>query len=79
MLRITFPFLTALLILVGILTGCSPRSDSGPPPLRVGMELSTPPFEMADVAGKPDGVSVRMAEAMAQKLGRPLQIEVMAF
>ena len=79
MLRITFPSLTALLILLGILTGCSPRSDSGPPPLRVGMELSTPPFEMADVAGKPDGVSVRMAEAMAQKLGRPLQIEVMAF
>jgi polar amino acid transport system substrate-binding protein len=34
---------------------------------------------MADPNGKPEGVSVRLAEAMATKLARPLQIEVMAF
>jgi polar amino acid transport system substrate-binding protein len=43
------------------------------------MELSTPPFEMTNSAGKPDGVGVRLAEGLAKKLGRPLQIEVMAF
>jgi polar amino acid transport system substrate-binding protein len=63
------------------LIGCGPQTtgNSGPAPLRVGMELSTPPFEMADPNGKPDGVSVRLAEAMAAKLQRPLQIEILAF
>jgi polar amino acid transport system substrate-binding protein len=59
--------------------GCKPAAPTGPAPLRVGMELSTPPFEMTDATGKPDGVSVRLAEAMAKELGRPLQIEVIAF
>lgn len=67
-----------LILIVFGFAGCG-RQTSGPTPLRVGMELSTPPFEMADTSGKPDGVSVRLAEAMAAKLGRPLQIEVMAF
>lgn len=58
--------------------GCG-QPTTGPAPLRVGMELSTPPFEMADTSGKPDGVSVRLAEALALKLGRPLVIEVFAF
>jgi polar amino acid transport system substrate-binding protein len=61
------------------LSGCGPQKATGPAPLRVGMELSTPPFEMADSSGNPDGVSVRLAEAMAAKLGRPLKIEVLAF
>ena len=30
-------------------------------PLRVGMELSYPPFEMTDPQGRPAGVSVRLA------------------
>ena len=73
MTRIFFLFFITL-----SLAGCGQKA-SGPPPLRVGMELSTPPFEMADSSGKPDGVSVRLAEALAQKLGRPLQLEVIAF
>jgi polar amino acid transport system substrate-binding protein len=48
-------------------------------PLRVGMELSYPPFEMTDPAGKPTGVSVRLAEALAKDLGRELVIENIAF
>jgi polar amino acid transport system substrate-binding protein len=48
-------------------------------PLRVGMELSYPPFEMTDQAGRPTGVSVRLAEALAQDLGRELVIENIAF
>ncbi len=71
-------FLTLIFISI-CFSGCGKDAASGPAPLRVGMELSTPPFEMADASGKPDGVSVRLAEALAQKLGRPLQIEVIAF
>jgi polar amino acid transport system substrate-binding protein len=48
-------------------------------PLRVGMELSYPPFEMTDPAGKPTGVSVRLAAALAKDLGRELVIENIAF
>ncbi len=74
MIRSFFLILASLFI-----AGCGKPAATGPAPLRVGMELSTPPFEMADSTGKPDGVSVRLAEALAQKLGRPLQIEVIAF
>ncbi len=66
-------------IIIASLCACSPKSPSGPAPLRVGMELSTPPFEMVDAAGNPDGVGVRLAEALAKDLGRPLDIQVMAF
>ncbi len=43
------------------------------------MELSYPPFEMQDNAGNPDGVGVKLAEALAQNLGRPLKIVPMDF
>ncbi len=43
------------------------------------MELSYPPFEMQDKAGNPDGVSVKLAEALAKHLDRPLQIVPMSF
>jgi polar amino acid transport system substrate-binding protein len=48
-------------------------------PLRVGMELSYPPFEMTDPQGRPAGVSVRLAEALGRHLGRPVRIENIAF
>lgn len=62
------------------LTGCG-RKDSaaGGNTLRVGMDLSYPPFEMQDKSGRPDGVSVKLAEALAADLGRPLQIVPMDF
>jgi len=43
------------------------------------MDLSYPPFEMQDQAGKPDGVGVKMAEALAAHLGRELKIVPMEF
>ena len=49
------------------------------PPLRVGMELSYPPFEMTDPQGRPTGVSVRLAEALGRHLGREVVIENIAF
>jgi polar amino acid transport system substrate-binding protein len=59
-----------------------PQSNGKPAqasPLRVGMDLSYPPFEMQDKAGKADGVSVKLAEALAAKLGRPLKLVAMDF
>jgi len=52
---------------------------SAAPPLRVGMELSYPPFEMTDPQGRPAGVSVRLAEALGKHLAREVVIENIAF
>lgn len=65
-----------------ILIGCLlvvTASASAAPPLRVGMELSYPPFEMTDPQGRPMGVSVRLAEALGAHLGRDVAIENIAF
>jgi len=57
-------------------TGCSP---AGGRRLVVGMELSYPPFEMTDEQGRPAGVSVDLARALALDLQRDLVIENIAF
>ena len=49
------------------------------PPLRVGMELAYPPFEMTDTQGRPTGVSVRLAEALGRHLDRAVVVENVAF
>ena len=59
------------------LLGCSSENKSEA--LAVGMDLSYPPFETIDENGKPMGISVRLAEALAQFLGRPLRIENIPF
>jgi polar amino acid transport system substrate-binding protein len=41
----------------------------------VGMELNYPPFEMTDVQGRPAGVSVDLAHALGDSLGRDVRIE----
>jgi polar amino acid transport system substrate-binding protein len=69
MLRRVLRALTFLIFLC--LSGCSPK---GPPPLVVGMELAYPPFEMIDPQGRPAGVSVDLALALGQSLGREVQI-----
>lgn len=74
----------ALAFLVG-LTGCGGESGGGgadtgaAAPLVVGMELAYPPFEMRDTNNQPDGISVRMAEDLAEFLGRPLKIKDVAW
>lgn len=74
-------WIIAAALLAVALGGC--RGKAGAPDkagvLRVGMDLSYPPFEMQNPAGQPDGVSVKLAEALAAKLGRPLQIVPMDF
>jgi polar amino acid transport system substrate-binding protein len=61
---------------LALLSGCGGSArDEGGEPLVVGMELAYPPFEMRSAANEPDGISVRMAEGLAEYLGRPLRIE----
>jgi polar amino acid transport system substrate-binding protein len=64
-----------------MLPACGDRPGRGSPgdPLRVGMELTYPPFEMQDERGRPDGVGVKLAEALAAHLGRPLKIVPLQF
>ncbi len=50
-----------------------------PEPLRVGMELSYPPFETIGPDGQPTGVSVELSRGLAEYLGRPLVIENIPF
>lgn len=61
-----------------LLSGCG-KETAGHAPLVVGMELAYPPFEMTDEQGKPSGVSVDMARALAAYLERPLEIRNMSF
>jgi polar amino acid transport system substrate-binding protein len=65
-------FLSTLLFCLCSLASLALARD--PAVLRVGMELSYPPFEMADAKGQPEGVSVDLARAMAEALGRKLEI-----
>ncbi|HEY5746013.1 MAG TPA: transporter substrate-binding domain-containing protein, partial [Chryseolinea sp.] len=66
-----------LLVAAAMLIGCS--SEPASKPLVVGMDLSYPPFETIDENGKPSGISVRLAQALADYLGRPLRIENVPF
>lgn len=65
--------------LVAVATLCLSVTSAVAEPLRVGMELSYPPFEMTDPQGQPDGVSVALAEALGKHLGREAIIENIAF
>jgi polar amino acid transport system substrate-binding protein len=53
--------------------------SGSPPPLRVGMELSYPPFETVCNDGQPCGISVDIANELAKYLERPLRIENIPF
>ena len=57
-------FLSTLLLCLCSLASLSFARDLAP--LRVGMELSYPPFEMADAKGQPEGVSVDLARELEQ-------------
>ena len=59
------------------LSGCSKERDAQI--LVVGMELSYPPFEMTDENNQPTGISVEMAQALANRLGKTLRIENIPF
>jgi polar amino acid transport system substrate-binding protein len=66
----------ALLLLPFLLLSCRKPANNT---LRVGMEPNYPPFETQTLDGKPDGISVKLAEALAADLGRQVEIVPMKF
>lgn len=64
------------LVLLGFASGCSPQPKNT---LLVGMELAYPPFEMTDEQGRPKGVSVDLARALAKSLGREVEMQNLPF
>jgi polar amino acid transport system substrate-binding protein len=69
--------LWCLLALAVTLVSCGDTRD--PNELVVGMELSYPPFETITPEGAPTGVSVDLAHALGEALGRPVRIENLPF
>jgi polar amino acid transport system substrate-binding protein len=65
-----------ILCLLMFCAGCN-RPANGP--LRVGMEMKYPPFEMRDAQGNPAGVGVDLARALGESLGRPVEFSDLPF
>ena len=68
-----------LLRLIALLLLWTGSLNAETPPLRVGMDLSYPPFETIGPDGQPAGISVDLARALAADLGRPLVVENIPF
>jgi polar amino acid transport system substrate-binding protein len=62
----------SLFLLAAVLSAAEPK-------LVVGMELAYPPFEMRAENGEPAGVSVDLAHALGERLGRPVEIANLPF
>jgi len=71
--------LQALLLLAAALLPALTASARSADTLVVGMELSYPPFEMADQQGRPAGVSVDLANALADYLHKKIEIQNVPF
>ena len=67
------------ILLLSLFAFVSCSSKPGSHELVVGMDLSYPPFETIDEDGKPAGISVHLAQALAENLKRPLRIENIPF
>ncbi len=63
-------WLSIVLLASVFLSSCNKDEST----LVVGMELAYPPFEMRGPDNQPDGISVRMAEGLAESLGKELEI-----
>jgi polar amino acid transport system substrate-binding protein len=58
------------IITIALLSACGRDQNV----LRVAMDLSYPPFETVDTSNNPEGISVDIAYALGQFLGRPVEI-----
>jgi polar amino acid transport system substrate-binding protein len=59
-----------MIITISFLYACNDNSG----PLRVGMDLRYPPFETVDTENNPEGISVDIAFAFGEYLGREVEI-----
>lgn len=64
----------AVLILVCLTVSCSKRDV-----LVIGTDATYPPFEYVDEQGRIRGVSVALGEAIAQRLGKPVEFQNINF
>ena len=72
--------LLLLLLLAVLCVACDRRAaNKAAGPLRVGMEMKYPPFEMRDTQGQPAGISVDLARALGEALGRPVEFSDIPF
>lgn len=60
------------------LSGCDSKKRD-PNVLRIGADLTFPPFEMQDDSGNPSGVGVELALALAEHLGKRAEIVPVSF
>lgn len=67
--------LTAVILLAFFSVACGSQTKQEDQPLIIGMELAYPPFETKDDGGNPSGVSVDLAKALGEYVGRPVKIE----
>ena len=67
----------SILLAICLLAACTKKRATNE--LVVGMELAYPPFETIDSSGNPTGVSVDLAKALGENLGRPVRIENIPF
>lgn len=65
---------TAVLLLACLSSACSKRDV-----LVIGTDATYPPFEYVDEQGRIRGVSVAMGEAIAQRLGKPVEFQNINF
>lgn len=63
-------FILTLIFTILILSSCKPNDTV----LRVGMDLKYPPFETVDLSNNPEGISVDIAYALGEYLGREVEI-----
>lgn len=75
----TFAGALVVLVLLPLLISCVKVSNQENKPLKVGMDLSYPPFETIDPAGNPAGVSVDLSKALGEYLHRPVDIQNIPF
>lgn len=69
--------LIVIIFMALVIVGCSQKSEDNT--LVVGMELQYPPFETTNAAGDPEGVSVDLAYALGDYLGRDVEIQNIAW
>lgn len=68
-----------LILAAAALVSACGRSERSGNKLIVGMDMTYPPFEYKNEKGEPDGVDVRIAEALAEDLGRELELRALPF
>ncbi len=66
--------LVATITLITVMSACG-TSDDSEDVLRVGMDLRYPPFETTDDNNDPEGISVDIAKAFGEYIGREVVIE----